>query len=140
MGQNHFFALILSDAPDPFKKFKLFILSIPSKATRALTAQKPYDRSAAHLLEQPVPVAEPENQDQSVTRVLFKHRDYRVLENCGEVIVTVMRKGPELERVCLVDYTTVDGTAKAGSDYERTNGTITFQVDFLTLLNFLEKF
>lgn len=51
-----------------------------------------------------------------------------------------MRKGPELERVCLVDYTTVDGTAKAGSDYERTNGTITFQVDFLTLLNFLEKF
>ena len=51
-----------------------------------------------------------------------------------------MRKGPELERVCLVDYTTVDGTAKAGSDYERTNGTITFQVYLLTLLNFLEKF
>ena len=123
-----------------FRYSNYLFLSIPSKATRALTAQKPYDRSAAHLIEQPVPVAEPENQDQSVTRVLFKHRDYRVLENCGEVIVTVMRKGPELERVCLVDYTTVDGTAKAGSDYERTNGTIKFQVDFLALMTFLEEF
>ena len=51
-----------------------------------------------------------------------------------------MRKGPELERICLVDYTTVDGTAKAGSDYERTNGTITFQVEFFNITEFLGKF
>ena len=109
------------------------------KATRSLTAQKPFDRPGSEFLEQPVPVTEPENLDPSVTRVLFKHRDYRVLENCGEVIVTVIRKGPEMDRLCYVDYTTIDGTAKAGSDYERTNGTITFQVVRHKVYEFYKK-
>lgn len=50
-----------------------------------------------------------------------------VEENVGEVVVEVRRSGLEpLNEVVTVDYSTADGTARAGEDYGAVSGTLTF--------------
>lgn len=49
-----------------------------------------------------------------------------VPENAGEVELAVERSG-DLDTVVTVDFTTADSTAKAGSDYQATAGTLTFE-------------
>jgi len=45
---------------------------------------------------------------------------------------TVTLDSPKIDEPVTVDYTTQDGTAKAGTDYEAVNGTLTFQPDQTT--------
>ena len=49
-----------------------------------------------------------------------------VTENAREAVLSVLRTG-ELDAVATVDYTTTDGTAKAGLDYTATAGMLTFE-------------
>jgi hypothetical protein len=55
----------------------------------------------------------------------FKSLDFAANENSGAATVTVERTGGSAGSV-KVDYATSDGTAKAGSDYTATSGTLTF--------------
>ncbi|XKL68835.1 hypothetical protein PGB90_006604 [Kerria lacca] len=60
------------------------------------------------------------------TKVYFNPDYYTVFENVGELDVTVVREGIDLSQTVTVFYTTEDGTAIAGSDYEGASGTIVF--------------
>ncbi|KAK7571090.1 hypothetical protein V9T40_014694 [Parthenolecanium corni] len=51
---------------------------------------------------------------------------YTVLENVGQFEVSVVREGDDLSHSVSVFYTTEDGTAVAGSDYEGATGTVVF--------------
>lgn len=60
------------------------------------------------------------------------------MEGCGNVILSVVRNGPEIDRTCFIDYTTKDGTASATSDFGYTEGTLTFNVSLLlTVLKYM---
>ncbi|MBC6999593.1 right-handed parallel beta-helix repeat-containing protein [Cytophaga sp. FL35] len=52
--------------------------------------------------------------------------DVAVDENSGNLTFTVSQQGAAASGSYTVNYTTVDGTALAGSDYVATNGTLTF--------------
>ncbi|KAM6956742.1 sodium/calcium exchanger 1b [Aplochiton taeniatus] len=62
-----------------------------------------------------------------VTKVFFDPGSYQCLENCGTVTVTVVRRGGDLGQALAVEFRTEDGTANAGSDYEFTEGVVTFK-------------
>src|SRR4051794_12472968 len=56
---------------------------------------------------------------------------YAVAENAGSAEITVVRPRTghstvRLNQAVSVDYTTIDGTARAGADYTATSGTLTF--------------
>jgi hypothetical protein len=64
-------------------------------------------------------------------KVQFSSPAYAVAENAGSATISVVRPrtGHSTVRLKLpvtVDYTTVDGTARAGSDYTATSGTLSF--------------
>ena len=59
------------------------------------------------------------------TVIQMSSASYDSLENSGVVEVELLRLGDTSDSVT-VDYTTTDGSAKAGEDYEKTNGTVTF--------------
>jgi hypothetical protein len=64
-------------------------------------------------------------------KVQFSSNAYAVAENAGSATITVVRPRTghsivRLKQAVSVDYTTIDGTAKAGADYTATNGTLTF--------------
>lgn len=61
------------------------------------------------------------------SKVFFDPGSYQCLENCGSVVLNVVRQGGDLTRMVSVDYRTEDGTANAGSDYKFTEGTIVFK-------------
>ena len=65
-------------------------------------------------------------KDDFTTRVFFDPGHYTVMENVGTFYLTVSREGGDLNKTLYVDYKTEDGTANAGSDYERAEGTIVF--------------
>lgn len=65
--------------------------------------------------------------DRHITKVFFSPGHYTVMENVGEFNVTVVREGGDLNKQVLVDYTTEDGEALAGKDFEASNGTICFE-------------
>ncbi|MBI1176026.1 hypothetical protein GC207_01150 [bacterium] len=58
-------------------------------------------------------------------RYVFSQTQVKTTENAGQVNVTVQINGTTTSNMS-VDYTTSDGTAKAGTDYEAQSGTITF--------------
>lgn len=62
----------------------------------------------------------------SSSKVFFEPGSYQCLENCGSVVLNVVRRGGDLMTRVLVDYLTEDGTANAGSDYQFTEGTLVF--------------
>ncbi|XP_036167299.1 sodium/calcium exchanger 3 isoform X3 [Myotis myotis] len=59
-----------------------------------------------------------------VTKVFFDPCSYQCLENCGAILLTVVRKGGDTSKTMYVDYKTEDGSANAGADYEFTEGTL----------------
>ncbi|XP_066884383.1 sodium/calcium exchanger 3 isoform X3 [Kogia breviceps] len=59
-----------------------------------------------------------------VSKVFFDPCSYQCLENCGAVLLTVVRKGGDMSKTLYVDYKTEDGSANAGADYEFTEGTV----------------
>ncbi|XP_030074626.1 sodium/calcium exchanger 1-like isoform X5 [Microcaecilia unicolor] len=66
-------------------------------------------------------------EDDRVTKVLFEPSHYQCFENCGSLVLTVIRKGGDLNHTVKVDFKTEDGTANAGSDYEFAEGTLVFK-------------
>ncbi|GAA6231525.1 sodium/calcium exchanger 3 isoform X3 [Lates japonicus] len=73
---------------------------------------------------QEVHVDEPEEY---VSRIAFEPAVYQCLENCGAAILTITRKGGDINKTIYVDYKTEDGSANAGADYEFTEGTVVFK-------------
>lgn len=61
------------------------------------------------------------------THVFFDPGHYTVMENVGSFFVTVTRDGGDLDKTLYVDYSSEDGSANAGSDYEAVEGTLVFQ-------------
>ncbi len=57
-------------------------------------------------------------------RVQFSAANFSVDENAGSAIISVMRT--DANSALSVDYATNDGTAKAGSEYTATSGTLNF--------------
>ncbi len=55
----------------------------------------------------------------------FAQSNYTVTESAGVAVITVVRTGGSSGTVS-VQYATSDGTARAGSDYTATSGTLTF--------------
>ena len=59
------------------------------------------------------------------TGLSFTNANVSVLKNAGSLVVTVVCSNTNVEPVS-VNYATADGTAKAGTDYSATSGTLTF--------------
>ncbi|XP_078134342.1 sodium/calcium exchanger 3 isoform X1 [Sander vitreus] len=73
---------------------------------------------------QEVHVEEPEEY---VSRIAFEPAVYQCLENCGAAILSITRKGGDINKTIYVDYKTEDGSANAGADYEFSEGTVVFK-------------
>lgn len=58
--------------------------------------------------------------------IAFNTLDYSVMENSGNVTLTVKRGISQSSETMSFKYQTIDGTAKAGSDYTAKSGTISF--------------
>ena len=63
---------------------------------------------------------------QPVTRVYFHPGHYTVMENIGQVTVTIARADGDLDRQVAADYCTQDGGALAGKGYVPASGTVVF--------------
>nr|XP_013002261.1 sodium/calcium exchanger 2 [Cavia porcellus] len=68
-----------------------------------------------------------EDEDDGASRIFFEPSLYHCLENCGSVLLSVTCQGGEGNSTFYVDYRTEDGSAKAGSDYEYSEGTLVFK-------------
>eukprot|EP00062_Callorhinchus_milii_P008721 gi/632951726/ref/XP_007891458.1/ PREDICTED: sodium/calcium exchanger 3 [Callorhinchus milii] len=68
-----------------------------------------------------------ETPDDLCSRVYFEPCIYQCLENCGAVLLTVVRRGGDISQTVVVDYKTEDGSANAGADYEFSEGTVVFK-------------
>ncbi|XP_034381249.1 sodium/calcium exchanger 3 isoform X9 [Cyclopterus lumpus] len=68
-----------------------------------------------------------EEPDEYVSRIAFEPAVYQCLENCGAAILSVTRKGGDINKTIYVDYKTEDGSANAGADYEFSEGTVVFK-------------
>lgn len=71
--------------------------------------------------------SEVSNSSEVSNRVFFHPGSYQCVENCGSVALNVVRHGKDLRTSVLVNYRTEDGTARADSDYQFTEGTLLFQ-------------
>ncbi|KAM9293889.1 sodium/calcium exchanger 3 [Gastrophryne carolinensis] len=68
-----------------------------------------------------------DESEEFVSKIYFDPCSYQCLENCGAVLLTVVRKGGDISKTIFVDYKTEDGSANAGADYEFTEGTLVFK-------------
>ncbi|PKU39061.1 sodium calcium exchanger 3 isoform x1 [Limosa lapponica baueri] len=66
----------------------------------------------------------PDEPEEFISKIYFDPCSYQCLENCGAVLLTVVRKGGDMSKTIYVDYKTEDGSANAGADYEFTEGTV----------------
>ncbi|XP_015263483.1 PREDICTED: sodium/calcium exchanger 3 isoform X2 [Gekko japonicus] len=66
----------------------------------------------------------PEEPEEFISKIYFDPCSYQCLENCGAVLLTIVRKGGDVSKTIYVDYKTEDGSANAGADYEFTEGTV----------------
>ncbi|CAF1329403.1 unnamed protein product, partial [Didymodactylos carnosus] len=62
----------------------------------------------------------------NITKIHFEPSHYTVLENAGYVTLNVIREGGNMRNSIYVDFSTEDGTATQGQDYEATEGTLIF--------------
>ncbi|XP_057276062.1 sodium/calcium exchanger 3 isoform X7 [Pezoporus wallicus] len=67
---------------------------------------------------------QPDEPEEFISKIYFDPCSYQCLENCGAVLLTVVRKGGDMSKTIYVDYKTEDGSANAGADYEFTEGTV----------------
>ncbi|XP_016072197.1 PREDICTED: sodium/calcium exchanger 2 [Miniopterus natalensis] len=85
-------------------------------------------RHAADASRRASPAEGPcEDVDDGASRIFFEPSLYHCLENCGSVLLSVACRGGEGNSTFYVDYRTEDGSAKAGSDYEYSEGTLVFK-------------
>lgn len=68
-----------------------------------------------------------EQPEEFVSKIFFDPCSYQCLENCGAVLLTVVRRGGDISKTIYVDYKTEDGSANAGADYEFTEGMVVFK-------------
>ncbi|XP_073464653.1 sodium/calcium exchanger 3 isoform X1 [Aquarana catesbeiana] len=68
-----------------------------------------------------------DDSEEFVSKIYFDPCSYQCLENCGGVLLTVVRKGGDISKTIVVDYKTEDGSANAGADFEFTEGSIVFK-------------
>lgn len=68
-----------------------------------------------------------EESEEYVCRIAFEPAVYQCLENCGAALLTITRKGGDVDKTIYVDYKTEDGSANAGADYEFSEGTVVFK-------------
>ena len=61
-----------------------------------------------------------------ISKIRFEPNHYTVLESAGYVTLYVLRSDGNLRNTVYVDYSTEDGTATHGADYEPAEGTIIF--------------
>lgn len=59
---------------------------------------------------------------------VFSEADHEVGESIGKMHIKVQRSSGARGHVC-VPYKTIDGTARAGRDYQPISGTVTFAND-----------
>ncbi|MDD3430106.1 MAG: Calx-beta domain-containing protein, partial [Oscillospiraceae bacterium] len=69
-----------------------------------------------------------DNEAAQASQIGFELTNVKVDKSAGEALLTVKRTGGT-QNVLSVDYTTADGTAVAGTDYEATSGTLMFYAD-----------
>ncbi|KAG7254518.1 hypothetical protein CRUP_036243 [Coryphaenoides rupestris] len=60
------------------------------------------------------------------SKIYFEPESYQCVESCGSVALRVVRRGGDLASTVSVDFRTQDATARAGSDYRFTEGTVCF--------------
>ncbi|NXR88012.1 NAC2 protein, partial [Hypocryptadius cinnamomeus] len=71
---------------------------------------------------------EDDEEDEACSRIFFEPCLYHCLENCGSVTLAVAcQQGLGANQTFYVDFRTEDGSAKAGSDYEYSEGTLIFK-------------
>ncbi|XP_039708126.1 sodium/calcium exchanger 2 isoform X2 [Pteropus medius] len=99
------------------------------QATRLMTgAGNVLRRHAADASRRACPADGPaEDEDDGASHIFFEPSLYHCLENCGSVLLSVTCEGGEGNSTFYVDYRTEDGSAKAGSDYEYSEGTLVFK-------------
>uniref|UniRef100_A0A8B9DSZ8 Calx-beta domain-containing protein n=1 Tax=Anser cygnoides TaxID=8845 RepID=A0A8B9DSZ8_ANSCY len=82
-----------------------------------------FSKRSSALLEVPS-----DAEEEACSRIFFEPCAYHCLENCGSVTLSVAcQHGAEANHTFYVDYKTEDGSAKAGSDYEYSEGTLIFK-------------
>ncbi|XP_048340341.1 sodium/calcium exchanger 3 isoform X8 [Sphaerodactylus townsendi] len=97
------------------------------QATRMMTgAGNILKRHAAEQAKRSASLHEvrPEEPEEFISKIYFDPCSYQCLENCGAVLLTIVRKGGDMSKTIYVDYKTEDGSANAGADYEFTEGTV----------------
>nr|XP_031363416.1 sodium/calcium exchanger 2 isoform X1 [Lonchura striata domestica] len=103
------------------------------QATRLMTgAGNVLKKHAAEAARRsPAPAGEEdddEEEDEACSRIFFEPCLYHCLENCGSVTLAVAcQQGLGANQTFYVDFRTEDGSAKAGSDYEYSEGTLIFK-------------
>lgn len=85
------------------------------------------EKASSSLADARMEMQDIEYEDPQVVRVYFDPVHYIVKENCGSVFMNISRTGGDPSNTVFVDFRTEDGTAKAGEDYEKTEGTICFR-------------
>lgn len=68
-----------------------------------------------------------EQERQTLTHVFFDPPHYTCMENCNNLLLTVIRAGGDINNTVYVDFKTEDATAKSGDDYVHTEGTLCFK-------------
>ncbi|NXW52669.1 NAC2 protein, partial [Nyctiprogne leucopyga] len=82
-----------------------------------------FSKRSSTLLEVPS-----DAEEETCSRIFFEPCLYHCLENCGSVTLSVAcQQGADANHTFYVDYKTEDGSAKAGSDYEYSEGTLIFK-------------
>ncbi|XP_005988888.1 solute carrier family 8 member 4a [Latimeria chalumnae] len=99
------------------------------QATRMMTgAGNILKKHAADQARKAVSMQEVRSEeDDHTVKVVFEPSHYQCFENCGSLVLTVVRKGGDLNHTVKVEFKTEDGTANAGSDYEFAEGTLVFK-------------
>ena len=85
------------------------------------------EKASSSLADARLEMHEVEYEDPQVVRIYFDPVHYIVKENCGSVFMNISRTGGDPNNTVFVDFRTEDGTAEAGQDYEKTEGTICFR-------------
>lgn len=85
------------------------------------------EKASSSVADAKLEIQDVEYDDPSVVKVYFDPDEYEVKENCGSVYMTITRAGGDISNTVFVDFRTEDGTAKAGEDYDKTEGTVCFR-------------
>ncbi|XP_061607975.1 sodium/calcium exchanger 2a isoform X2 [Phyllopteryx taeniolatus] len=67
------------------------------------------------------------DDDRTCSHICFESAQYLCIENCGTLSLWVVLDGGTAENTFYVDYSTENGSANAGVDYEFSEGTLTFK-------------